>query len=183
MQTIVHEVHDPSEFMTRTAALRQVDPIATNQIASIAIAVLNGMRGATDVHFYTISSDESDRATSFAMWNSSRGVYLSPTVSEAEATALGELIGSDTNEQPLVLQCSGVRRVVEAFGAAYCHHRQPAARFHWHEDLVLYVLETLHTPTHVAGRMRMAASDDLALLKEWAVAFFAFIGAPVADAP
>ncbi|KAF0692034.1 Aste57867_16836 [Aphanomyces stellatus] len=31
--------------------------------------------------------------------------------------------------------------------------------------------------------MRMAASDDLALLKEWAVAFFAFIGAPVADAP
>ncbi|KAF0692033.1 Aste57867_16835 [Aphanomyces stellatus] len=103
----------------------------------MAIEMIHGARGDNNLQLYIMSTNKSDMINSLAFCNSSRCVYLSPTVSEVEATALGELIGS--SDRPLVPKCNGARRVVEAFSAAYCRRRQPAARFHWKEDLVLYV--------------------------------------------
>ncbi|KAF0685132.1 Aste57867_22903 [Aphanomyces stellatus] len=128
-----------------------------------------------------MASGLTDNITSFAMWNSTRGVYLSPTVSSDEAATFGELVGSMEN-QPLVIQCSGVRHVASAFSVAYCRHHQPTAQFHLKKDLLLYVLETVQTPTHVTGRMRQGTAEDMPFLKDWASQFFAFIGAPLVDA-
>ncbi|KAF0692032.1 Aste57867_16834 [Aphanomyces stellatus] len=163
--------------MARTAALRQAEPIATNQIASIALSVANGQRDGNGVRFFVMTTGEPSKGpvSSFALWNIARCLYLSPTVSRVEATILGELLAT-TTDQPLVLQCSGARGPVEAFGTAYCHHRHPATQCHLTKQLVLYVLETLQVPSHIAGRMREATCDDVVRMKGWAALYGESIG-------
>ncbi|KAF0685136.1 Aste57867_22907 [Aphanomyces stellatus] len=185
MAHIVHEVHSAGAFLAQTAALRQADPIATNHMASIATAVLSGARPAAGIRFFVVAATAPDNddtlPTSLALWNvPRRSIYLSPTVSTADAIALGHHLGSSSPAHGI--ECSGARDAVEAFGRTFCNHQEVETTLQWKEDLVLYVLATLRIPTTVAGRMRVATCGDLTFLTEWTQLYNVSIRAPLADA-
>ncbi|RHY45976.1 hypothetical protein DYB30_012248 [Aphanomyces astaci] len=187
----IQAISNAKSFLDLTLPLRQLDPIGTNQIASIAIAIATGDRSPEGISFFVAfaTNDDGDNppeviVTAFAMYSSSRGVFLSPSMSSDEATTLGEIVAHTV--EPLLVELTGIGAAAVAFNDSYCRHRpQPTAAV-WKEDLLLYVLGNLQppSPSTVAGAMRVATVEtDTGLLTAWTIEFFEYIGIPAQDAP
>ncbi|KAH9089843.1 hypothetical protein LEN26_019016 [Aphanomyces euteiches] len=171
----------PADLIALSASFRKADPIATNQIASIAIEVANGTRPGADVRFWLVLTG--DDVSGLAMSNLSHGVLLSTSVSPADAAALGDILASSTDGH-VVPEVVGTNASVQAFIESYTKSHPTSLGAFWKEDLLLYTLDNNATidTSRFQGQMRVAnAETDFDLLVQWAHDFHEYIGAPSRD--
>ncbi|CAK4200332.1 unnamed protein product [Aphanomyces euteiches] len=169
-----------NDFLALTAAYRRADPIATNQIASFAVAATDGIWPGTESRFWAVL--EGDDVTGIAMFTPSRGVLLSTSVAPADARTLGHDLVSSIDG--IVLFITGSLASVQAFIEAYTRAHPRKVEAHWKEDLILYALDDdLNVDSRrFQGRMRLAnATTDFELLVKWIQAFDEYIKAPPRD--
>ncbi|RHY32737.1 hypothetical protein DYB32_002281 [Aphanomyces invadans] len=181
----IQAILDAQAFLDRTLSLRRHDPIGTNQIASIAIAIATGARSPDGIQFFVVGAVDDTRecnvVKAFAMYSTSRGVFLSPAMTPDEASAVGEHVAITV--EPLLFEVTGSNAATTAFNAAYCRNRRSLTTPVWQENLLSYVLGTLRLPLSVAGTMRVASAEhDSDLVTAWSTEFFEYIGAPAQDA-
>ncbi|CAK4676175.1 hypothetical protein AeMF1_000182 [Aphanomyces euteiches] len=151
-----------ADFLAFTAAYRQADHIATNQIAGFAMAATD----TTESRFWAVL--EGDDVTGIAMFKPSRGVMLTTSVAPGDASILALDVVSSVDG--IVVFITGSSASVQAFIEAYTRAHPCKIEAHWTQDVVLYAMDDdLNVDSRrFQGRMRLAnAATDYELLIKW----------------
>jgi GNAT superfamily N-acetyltransferase len=155
------------EFIATTTAFRAADPLRTNVMGSVALAVADGDR-SYDACYWWIVRDDDGVVVGIAMRTIPFNMIVSSMPKEA-ARALGSSLGHHDDAVPGVI---GPEDVLDALVAGYVEAKSTGSirdRFTQRHDL-LYELEELVTPD-VEGSGRPAREDETETLAPMFVAF------------
>jgi ribosomal protein S18 acetylase RimI-like enzyme len=163
----VESIESVDEFIASTLSFRAADPLRTNVIGSVSLAVSTGHTRYDDCHWWTVR-DDNDDVVGAAMRTSPFNMIVSPMTSDA-ARALGKSVGHFDDALPGL---TGSVDVIEAWSQGYRESQSPGSLrvlLEQRRDL-LYEVEDLATPAAI-GRGRPAANDDVELLAHMFNAF------------
>src|ERR1700691_4513966 len=163
----VELIDSVDEFITSSSAFRAADPLRTNIMGSVSLAVAAGDRTYDGYHWWIVRGDD-DVVVGIAMRTSPFNMVIS-SMPHGAARALGRSVGRLDDDLPGVL---GSRHVIEAFVQGYAEAESPGSARHLIEQRgdLLYELEELVEPT-AEGRGRPAQDDESELLARWFVQF------------
>jgi len=156
----VELIESVDEFIAATKLFRAVDPLRTNVIGSVSLAVSEGDRSYDDYRWWVVRDDDS-QVVGIAMRTSPFNMNIAPMAQDA-ARALGRSVGHYDDAVPGV---SGSQDIVDALIEGYVASKSPGSRrvvSVQRRDL-LYELEELMTPD-VEGFARPARGDEVDLL-------------------
>ncbi len=153
----VELIESVDEFIEVTTAFRAADPLRTNVIGSVSLAVATG-RSTYDDHRWWIVRDDSDEVVGVAMRTSPFNMIVAPMPVEA-ARALGRNVGRFDDALPGL---SGPRNMVDALVEGYVEGQSPGSTRVLKEERrdLLYELEELVTP-EVEGVGRPARAEEI----------------------
>jgi predicted GNAT family acetyltransferase len=163
----VELIDSVDEFITETAAYRAGDPLRTNVIGSVSLAVAAGDRTYVDYHWWIVRDDDRD-VVGIAMHTIPFNMMVSSMPEEA-ARILGRNVGKVDDAIPGI---TGPRDVLDAFIQGYVESKSPGSArvlVEQRRDL-LYELEDLTTPD-VEGFGRSARDDETEALARMLVQF------------
>jgi|GEM_PF-266541 len=168
----VELIESVDEFIASTAAFRAADPLRTNVIGSVSLAVAKGDQTYDDYRWWIVRDDDEEivgvaiRTHPFKMTVSS----MSPDA----ARALGRDVGRFDDGLTGV---TGPPDVLEALVRGYVESKSPGSTRALVEERrdLLYELEDLVTPD-VDGFGRPARADEIETLSEMLLAFMNDVG-------
>jgi predicted GNAT family acetyltransferase len=163
----VERLDSVDEFIEATTAFRQNDPLRTNVIGSVALAVADGDRSYDAYHWWIVREDDGD-VVGIAMRTSPFNMIVSSMPKDA-ARMLGGELGHHDDAVPGI---TGPDDVVEAVATGYVEAKSAGSRrrpVEQRRDL-LYEVDELVTPV-VEGSGRAARDDETELLAHMFVAF------------
>lgn len=167
----VERIDDAAEFLRRTIALREAEPVLTNLVGTVAQSVADGRR--FDRCWWWVVSDETGDAIGCAMRTEPWNLALGPMPRTA-AAALGPAVAAADPGLPGVVGPSeAVHELVAALPG------RPVARVTMND--VVHILDDLVDPPTVPGRPVDADPGELDLLVEWHEAFVRDAGLPSRD--
>jgi predicted GNAT family acetyltransferase len=143
-------------FLEVTAERRSADPLRTNVIGSVAVAVRSGRSRYDDCRWWVVT--DNDVVVAMAMRTSPFAMVLAPMSHDA-ARLLGEAVGRLDDDLPGL---SGSREVVDDVLEGYRAAGSPGSKRATHvgrHDL-MYELDTLTTPI-VEGHGRLAHRHEV----------------------
>jgi hypothetical protein len=161
----------PEEFLAATTSYRGLDPIRTNLLGSIAVAVAGGDR-LYDAYWWWLINDAHGTVVGAALRTAPFGLSLAPMPLEAAALLAGA-VARDDDQFPWV---GGNEEVVTEFLRAYRENQSPGS-FRpavQGRQSVIYELIDLRIP-EVEGSCRQATLDDFDLVEQWSRDFSEFI--------
>ncbi len=158
----VELVETVEEFIALSTALRAADPLRTNVIGSVSLAVATGRTTYDGYHWWIVRDDHGD-VVGVAMRTSPFKMILAAMPIDA-ARALGRSVGQFDDSLPGI---SGSREMVDAFVEGYLESKSPGSSRLLTEERrdLLYELEELITPD-VEGLGRAARADEIEPLAE-----------------
>jgi hypothetical protein len=161
----------PEEFLAATTTYRGLDPIRTNLLGSIAVAVASGDR-VYDAYWWWLTNNDEGTVVGAALRTAPFGLSLGPMPLEAAALLAGA-IARDDDQFPWV---NGNEEIITEFLRAYRENQSPgslrtAVRG---RQSVIYQLADLRIP-EVDGSCRQATLDDFDLVERWTRDFQEFI--------
>lgn len=173
----VELVESVEEFISLTAEFREADPLRTNVIGSVSLAVADGERAYDGYRWWIVRDDD---IVGIAMRTAPFNMQISPMPKDA-AYALGRSVGAFDDALPGV---AGSKEIVDALLEGYATSNSVGSSRASAVDLrdFLYELEDLVTP-EVEGFARLAKEEELAPLARMMSAFVRDAGlAPISDA-
>jgi predicted GNAT family acetyltransferase len=152
----VELVESVEEFIAVTTAFRAGEPLRTNVVGSVAIAVADGDRFYDDYRWWTVRGETGD-VIGVAMRTSPFNMQVAPMSHDA-ARALGQSVGQFDDALPGV---SGSQDVIDALLEGYVESKSHGSTRVVTEERrdLLYELEDLVTP-NVEGFGRPARKDE-----------------------
>jgi predicted GNAT family acetyltransferase len=167
----VEQIDDAAEFLRRTVALREAEPVLTNLVGTVAQSVADGRR--FDRCWWWVVSDETGEAVACAMRTAPWSLALGP-MPPAAAAALGPVVAvADPGLPGVVGPSDAVHALVAALPGT------PVTRVTMND--VVHVLDDLVDPPTAPGRPVDANPGELDLLVEWHEAFARDAGLPSRD--
>jgi predicted GNAT family acetyltransferase len=163
----VELVESVDEFIAMTTAFRANEPLRTNVMGSVSLAVAEGDRSYESYHWWIVRRDDGD-VEGIAMRTSPFNMILSP-MSKDGARALGRNVGQLDDTLPGL---SGPKDLIDAFIDGYVGSKSPGSSrvlVEQRRDLI-YELEELVSP-EAEGYGRPARHDDIEPLARMLVAF------------
>jgi len=167
------------EFIALTTVFRATDPLRTNVIGSVSLAVAGGDRSYDDYRWWIVRDDGGD-VVGIAMRTAPFNMQISPMSLDA-ARELGRSVGEFDDDLPGVV---GSDDVVRALLEGYAASKSPGATRAFAEDRrdLLYELEDLVTPD-AEGFARPAREDEIEPLSRMMSEFMREVElAPITDA-
>jgi predicted GNAT family acetyltransferase len=163
----VELIDSVDEFIATTTAFRAADPLRTNVIGSVALAVSTGRSVYDDYHWWVVR--RGDDVVGVAIRTSPFNMILAPMPFES-ARALARSVALFDDALPGV---SGPMDVIDAFVEGYVEAQSPGSSRVLSQERrdLLYELEELTTP-HVEGFGRPARSEEIEALARMLVDFF-----------
>jgi predicted GNAT family acetyltransferase len=145
------------EFITATTAFRAADPLRTNVIGSVSLAVATGHTTYDGCHWWIVRDDESD-VVGVAIRTGPFKLVVAPMTLDA-ARALGRSVAQFDDALPGV---TGSNSVLEAFFEGYVASNSPGSTRTRREERrdLLYEVEELVTPG-VEGFGRLVSSEEI----------------------
>jgi hypothetical protein len=168
----------PEEFLAATFTYRGLDPIRTNLLGSIAVAVAGGNR-VYDAYWWWLINDDEGAVVGAALRTAPFGLSLGPMPLEA-AALLAEAVALNDDQFPWV---AGNEEVAAEFLRAYQANQSPGSlrpAVRGRQSLI-YELTELRVPD-VEGSCREATLDDFELVEQWSRDFHEFIEGAVPTA-
>ncbi len=161
----------PEEFLAATITYRGLDPIRTNLLGSIAVAVASGGR-LYDAYWWWLIKDDEGAVVGAALRTAPFGLSLGPMPLEA-AARLADAVARDDDQFPWI---GGNEEIVQEFLRAYREHQSPGSRRTAERGRrsVIYELTDLRVP-EVEGASRVATLEDFDLVEQWNRDFHKFI--------
>jgi ribosomal protein S18 acetylase RimI-like enzyme len=163
----VELIESVDEFITATTGYRDADPLRTNVIGSVSLAVAAGDRTYVDYHWWIVRDDDGD-VLGIAMHTNPFNMMVSSMPKEA-SRILGRNVGHVDDALPGI---TGPKEVLDAFLEGYVESKSPGsvrALVEQRRDL-LYELEELITPD-VEGLGRPARDEETEELARMLVQF------------
>jgi ribosomal protein S18 acetylase RimI-like enzyme len=163
----VELIESVDEFIATTTGFRAADPLRTNVIGSVTLAVAEGDRTYDDYHWWVVRDDDGD-VVGIAMRTNPFNMYLSAMPREA-SRMLGRDVGQFDDEVPGL---TGPKDLIEAFLEGYVDSRSRGSTrvlTPQRRDL-LYELEELVEPD-AEGFGRPARSEETGELARMLVQF------------
>jgi len=160
-------IESVDEFITATAGYRAADPLRTNVIGSVSLAVAGGDRTYVDYHWWIVRDDDGD-VVGIAMHTNPFNMMVSSMPKEA-SRVLGRSVGRVDDALPGI---TGPKEVIDAFVEGYVESKSPgSARIlvELRRDL-LYELQELIEPD-VEGFGRPARDEETETLARMLVQF------------
>jgi predicted GNAT family acetyltransferase len=156
----VHRCEDAAEFLAATMAYRDLEPLRTNVLGSVASVVAGGQMPGTAT-FWWLVRDDGDLVVGAAMRTDPYALSLGPMTSECAATLAAAVASVDAGLPAVAGFPSAVEAFLEAFAAAgvakvpTASHRQ-----------VLYAAQRVDVPD-VPGEPVVATIDELDHAAQW----------------
>jgi len=175
----VELIDSVDEFIARSTAFRATDPLRTNVIGSVSLAVATGRTTYDDYHWWIVRGDD-DEVVGVAMRTSPFNMIIAPMPIDA-ARALGRSVGDLDDALPGL---AGSRDLVDAFVEGYVESKSTGSRRVLSEERhdLLYELEELITPD-VEGRGRPARAEEVDAFTEMFAQFWREVeGVPLSPA-
>jgi GNAT superfamily N-acetyltransferase len=163
----VELIKSVEEFIATTTSFRAVDPLRTNVIGSVSLAVAGGDRTYVDYHWWVVRDDDGD-VVGIAMHTNPFNMMVSSMPKEA-SRLLGRDVGHVDDTLPGI---TGPKDVLDAFVEGYVESKSPGSArvlVEQRRDL-LYELEALTTPD-VEGLGRPARAEETEELARMLVQF------------
>ena len=170
----VQRLDDAAAFLAATEQLRSRDPILTNVLASVSLAVVAGRRydGAAWWLVRDTTTGSPGEVVGAAMLTPPFPLTVSP-MPDVAARALGLALRDEAARGALAIaEIGGPPEAAVAVAAAVVPGAVPVM-----EELV-HVLDVLTPATGVPGGARPAARDDIDLVRDWLADFAAEAGVP-----
>jgi len=163
----VELIDSAKEFIAATTAFRAADPLRTNVIGSVSLAVSTDRTSYDDYRWWIVRNDDGD-VVGVAMRTSPFNMVVAPMPADA-ARALGEQVGRFDDELPGV---SGPKDLMNALLEGYVESKSPGSTRVPHQERLdlLYELEDLITPD-VEGVGRPARAEEVEALSTMLVEF------------
>jgi GNAT superfamily N-acetyltransferase len=170
----VELIESVDEFIAATTAFRAADPLRTNVIGSVSLAVSSGRTTYDDYHWWIVRGDDGD-VNGVAMRTTPFNMIVTPMSCDA-ARALGRSVGRFDDALPGI---SGSKDIIDALLEGYVASQSPGSTRDLREDRrdLLYELEELTTPD-VEGAGRPARAEDIEQLAEMFVEFMREVELP-----
>jgi ribosomal protein S18 acetylase RimI-like enzyme len=167
----VELIESVDEFIHATTAFRAADPLRTNVIGSVSLAVATGRSTYDDYYWWVVRDD--DEVVGAAMRTSPFNMIVAPMPVEA-ARALGPNVGRFDDALPGL---SGPRDMVDALVEGYVEGGSPGSTRVLTEDRrdLLYELEELVAP-EVEGVGRLARDNEIDALAVMFTQFMLDVG-------
>lgn len=175
----VERIESVEEFIAATTAFRATDPLRTNVIGSVSLAVAHGDRSYDDYFWWIIRGDDGEVA-SVAMRTAPFNMQVAPMSMDA-ARLLGRHVGQFDDALPGVV---GSKEIVDALVEGYVASKSPGSTRAVVEERrdLLYELEDLVTP-EAEGYGRPAREDEVEQLARMMSAFMREVElAPISNA-
>jgi predicted GNAT family acetyltransferase len=175
----VELIESVDEFIAVTTTFRASDPLRTNVIGSVSLAVSTGGTTYDDYHWWIVRGDDGD-VVGVAMRTSPFNMIIAPMPINA-ARALGRSVGDFDDALPGL---AGSRDIVDAFIEGYVESKSHGSTRVLAEERrdLLYALEELITPD-VEGLGRPARTEEIDALTEMFAQFWREVeGAPLSPA-
>ena len=163
----VEQIESVDEFVAATTGFRAADPLRTNVIGSVSLAVAEGDRTYDDYHWWVVR-DADGGVVGIAMRTNPFNLYLSSMPPEA-SRVLGRTVGHLDDALPGL---TGPRGLIDAFREGYAASKSPGSTrvlVEQRRDL-LYELEELVEPD-VEGYGRPARREETGELARMLVQF------------
>ena len=153
----VELIDSVEEFIETTTAFRAADPLRTNIIGSVSLAVSTGRTTYDDYRWWIVRGVDGD-VVGVAMRTSPFNMFITPMPIDA-ARALGRSVGRFDDGLPGV---TGSKDIVDALVDGYVRSESPGSTrtLTEHRRDLLYELEELITP-EVEGFARPARPDEI----------------------
>jgi predicted GNAT family acetyltransferase len=163
----VELIDSVEEFIATTTAFRAADPLRTNVIGSVSLAVSTGRTTYDGCHWWIVRDDDSE-VVGVAMRTGPFNMVI-PPMSRDAARALGHGVGQCDDDLPGI---TGSSSVLEALLEGYVASKSPGAtRAHKERRRnLLYEVEELVTPD-VEGFGRRVTAGEIEAVSEMFVAF------------
>lgn len=163
----VELIESVDEFIAATTGFRAADPLRTNVIGSVSLAVSSGRTTYDDYHWWIVRGDD-DAVVGVAMRTSPFNMIASPMSHDA-ARALGQCVGQFDDTLPGI---SGSKDIIDALLEGYVASKSSGSTRESREDRrdLLYELEELTTP-NVEGFGRPARAEENEQLADMFVEF------------
>ena len=164
----VELIDSVEEFIALSASFRATDPLRTNVIGSVSLAVATGRATYDDYHWWIVRGDD-DEVVGVAMRTSPFNMVIAPMPIDA-VRALGRSVGQSDDALPGL---AGSRDVVDAFVEGYVESKSAGSRRVLAQERrdLLYELEELITPD-VEGWGRPARAEEIDVLTEMFAQFW-----------
>jgi GNAT superfamily N-acetyltransferase len=164
----VELIDSVDEFLAATTAFRAADPLRSNVIGSVALAVSTGRSTYDDYRWWMVRDNDGD-VVGVAMRTSPFNMILAPMSLDA-ARALGRSVGQFDDALPGI---SGPKDLIDALIEGYVGSNSPGSRRALSEERrdLLYELEELVTP-EVEGFGRPARPEEIDSLADMLTDFF-----------
>jgi hypothetical protein len=158
----VELIDSVDEFIALSTAFRATDPLRTNVIGSVSLAVATERTTYDDYHWWIVRGDD-DEVVGVAMRTSPFNMIIAPMPTDA-ARALGRSVGQFDDALPGI---AGSRHLIEALFEGYVDSKSPGSNRVLVEERrdLLYELEELITPD-VEGIGRTARAEEIEALAE-----------------
>jgi RimJ/RimL family protein N-acetyltransferase len=166
----VERCSSPSEFLAASESYRSNEPIHTNVLGSVAVAVSNAERAYDDYWWWLVRHERV--VVGAALRTAPLGLQLGPMPLET-IDYLARAVALEDDEFPWV---GGPRRLVERFLDSYRALESPGshrAAVHGRTSR-LYEVRSLRFP-RVSGLLRSATLDDQELVAQWTADFHEYI--------
>jgi GNAT superfamily N-acetyltransferase len=164
-----HQCADAAAFLDATLAYRDLEPLRTNVLGSVASAAAIGEIPRAEV-FWWVVRDDDERVVGAAMRTAPFALSLGPMAANCAAVLAGSVAAVDA-DLPAV---AGFPVAVEAFLAAFAATGPVAAartRLESHRQ-VLYTAAAVEVPA-VPGDLSVATEAELELAEQWYLEFTA----------
>lgn len=168
----VQRLDDAAAFLESTRALRAREPVLTNVLGSVSLAVVAGRRYDGAAWWLVRGAAPDDEVVGAAMLTPPFPLTVSP-MPEAAARALGAALRAEAHAGALTVgEVGGPPGAATAVADALGPGAEPVM------DELVQVLDVLTPAAGVAGRARAATRDDIDLVRAWLLDFAAEAGLP-----
>ena len=175
----VELIESVDEFIAVSTAFRAAEPLRTNVIGSVSLAVSTGRTTYDDYHWWIVRGDDGD-VVGVAMRTSPFNMILAPMPNEA-ARALGRSVGQFDDALPGI---AGSQDMVDSLVEGYVESKSSGSKrvLAVERRDLLYELEELITPD-VEGSGRPARAEEVDALTEMFAQFWREVeGVPLSPA-
>jgi predicted GNAT family acetyltransferase len=167
LSVLVHRCDDAAEFLAETIDYRDLEPLRTNVLGSVATVVASGELAGGEA-FWWLVRDDTGRVVGAAMRTAPYALSLGP-MPAASAEALAVAVAPVDVGVPAV---AGFTSTVDAFLAAYraTTSMKDAAAARSSQRQILYAATAVEVPD-VPGELSVATTGELELAIQWHVMF------------
>jgi GNAT superfamily N-acetyltransferase len=159
----------PEEFLSLSESYRLAEPIRTNIMSTVPLAVIAGTRSYAATWWWAVLDD--DRCVGAAFRTAPFGLHIGPMPREA-ASLLANRVAASDDDFPWLM---ATEAVASAFLGSYRAGDSAGARRRFKRGLHLrlYELGELRSP-HVEGDYKIATVNDVELVLSWLLDFERF---------